>query len=136
MTESEEDEVDLDRLWRNHGVDRDTFRVTLGTTSIEYDSEKEMVNRRKHGYSLESARVFLEELALFFIPSKRKKATFYEQRVDGEVRHIHFSIDDESNVVRFVTTMRPGEVVRVISYRRATKKEVTFLREHDGCSGW
>ena len=31
------------------------FRLILGRTRIEYDDNKETSNRRKHGYSLESA---------------------------------------------------------------------------------
>ena len=37
---------------------------------------------------------------------------------NGEVRHNHMSIDDCGYVVLMVTTMRPGETVRVISFRR------------------
>ena len=36
---------------------------------------------------------------------------------------MHMTLDDGKNVVLMVTTMRPGEVVRVISYRRACDSE-------------
>ena len=40
------------------------FRVVFGNTSIDYDGAKEEINRKKHGYSLESAAYFLRRLIL------------------------------------------------------------------------
>jgi uncharacterized DUF497 family protein len=40
----------------------------------------------------------------------------------GDVRHVHKSVDEWGNVVLMVTTIRPDETVRVISYRRAKRK--------------
>jgi uncharacterized DUF497 family protein len=42
---------------------------------------------------------------------------------NGEVRHMHMGVDDGGKVVLMVTTMRPNETVRVISYRRASDVE-------------
>jgi uncharacterized DUF497 family protein len=42
---------------------------------------------------------------------------------NSEVRHNHMTLDDEGHVVFFVTTMRSGETVRVISLRRADETE-------------
>jgi uncharacterized DUF497 family protein len=35
------------------------FRLIIGSTQVDYDLAKEDTNRRKHGYSLESAVSFL-----------------------------------------------------------------------------
>ena len=97
------------------------FRVVIGNTSIDYDGTKEEINRRKHGYSLESAAYLLRRLVLpipspFFITTDP-----FEE--NGEIRHNHMTLDDEGNIVFFATTMRPGETVRVISLRRASTDE-------------
>jgi len=42
---------------------------------------------------------------------------------EGEVRHMHMSVDDCGKVVLMVTTMRPDESIRVISFRRASSSE-------------
>lgn len=97
------------------------FRVVIGSTQIDYDLNKEEINRKKHGYSLESAVLFLQRLILP-IPSPLFMSTApFEQ--NGEIRHNHMTQDEEGLVVFFVTTMRPGETVRVISLRRASKTE-------------
>lgn len=36
---------------------------------------------------------------------------------------MHMAVDDSGNVVLMVTTMRPDETVRVISFRKAHKHE-------------
>ena len=50
----------------------------------------------------------------------------------GEVRHMHLSVDDNSHVVLMVTTMRPNEFVRVISFRRAKTNEHELFARHTG----
>jgi predicted HicB family RNase H-like nuclease len=42
----------------------DDFRAILGRTQIDYDPDKEKINRKKHGYSLESAVYFLTGLII------------------------------------------------------------------------
>lgn len=98
-----------------------TFRVVVGRTRIDYDVEKEHANREKHGYSLESAASLLESI-LLPVPGPPIMTTdgFLEA---GEVRHMHMTVDDCGKVVLIVTTMRPEEIVRVISYRRASDVE-------------
>jgi len=122
------DEVDIAELWRRKGVPDWEFRVTFGSTTVDYDPEKDVVNRKVHGYSLESAVAFLREISLPF--AKRPKATSEGFLENGEVRHMHMTTDDSGHVVLFVTTMRPNETVRLISYRRASSIErETFRRE-------
>ena len=50
----------------------------------------------------------------------------------GEVRHMHMSVDDCGDVVLMVTTMRPDETVRVISFRRASEEERERFRQNTG----
>ncbi len=103
------------------GVPEYEFRVVIGRTRIEYDAKKDEANRRKHGYALESA-VYLLEACFAFFTSRRiiTSDAFIEK---GEVRHMHLTEDADGTLMKIVTTMRPGEVVRVLSLRRASQKE-------------
>ncbi len=102
------------------------FRVIIGKTKIDYDPTKEGINRKKHGYSLESATYLLERLILP-VPSPLFITTdpFLE---NGEVRHNHMTLDDEKSLVFFATTMREDETVRVVSFRRASDVEEKIYR--------
>lgn len=110
------------------------FRVIIGSTRIEYNSTKEESNRKRHGYSLESAVHFLERLILP-IPAPLFMTTdpFLEK---DEVRHNHMTLDDEGHVVFFVNTMRPNETVRVISLRRASGAERELYTGHAKAMGY
>ena len=81
--------------------------------------------------SLESAVEQLEHLILPLGKSRPYMVSdgFLE---GGEVRHMHMGIDDGGKVVLFVTTMRPNETVRIISYRRASDEEKVNFYEHTG----
>jgi len=100
------------------------FRLVIGRTKIDYDLDKEEQNRKKHSYSLESAVHLLERiiLPLNTPPPHITSDPFIE---NDEIRHMHMSVDDDGKVVFMVTTMRQGEIVRVISFRRAHKNERT-----------
>lgn len=92
------------------------FRLVIGSTQVDYDRDKEVHNRTKHGYSLESA-VHLFTRLLLPIPQPQfitRDASTVEER-----RHEHMTVDDQGKIVFLVTTMRAGETVRVISLRRA-----------------
>lgn len=112
------------------------FRVVFGRTCIDYDETKEYSNRERHGYSLESAVSLLERMLLPIgaPPPCMTSDGFLEQ---GEVRHMHMGVDDCNRVVLMVTTMRPDETVRIISFRRASTQEreqffaVTGFREDE-----
>jgi uncharacterized DUF497 family protein len=105
------------------GIPAYDFRAVIGGTTIDYDLNKEEINRKKHGYSLESAVHMLERLLL---PNSKPRPHFVSDAFEekGEVRHMHLTMDDSDNVVLMVTTMRPNETVRVISFRRANDKEI------------
>jgi uncharacterized DUF497 family protein len=102
------------------------FRVILGHPKIEYDPAKEGINRKKHGYSLESAVDLLTSLVL---PGSLRPFFTGETTRDSEVRHEHLTMDDSDNVVYMVTTMRENEAVRVISLRRANRQEIASFNK-------
>ena len=112
------------------GIPAHQFRLILGRTRIEYDENKELSNRRKHGYSLESAVHYFEQQLL---PIDTKPFITSDSFIEnGEARHMHMSLDDSGHVVLFVTTMRDDETVRIISFRRATETERETFFRHTG----
>ncbi len=112
----------MDDIPTKLGIPDWEFRVVIGRTKIDYDINKELINRKKHRYSLESAVEQLEKL-LLPIGNPRPFITSEGFMENGEVRHMHLGVDDCGYVVHIVTTMRQNETVRVISYRRANQKE-------------
>ena len=111
----------MNQVPENLGIPDWEFRVVVGRTRIDYDIDKEYLNREKHGYSLESAVAFLESILLpIGGPPHMTSDGFMEE---GEVRHMHMAVDDCGKVVLMVTTMRQDETVRIISYRRASPQE-------------
>lgn len=112
----------------------DDFCLVFGRSEIEYDRAKEVANRTKHGYSLEGAAHLLGRLLslIGFLPFAKRVVV-----VSGEVRHEMMTVDDE-RVVFIVATMRPGDKVRIISFRRAGADEravfaeLTGFREEEG----
>jgi uncharacterized DUF497 family protein len=103
------------------------FRLIIGRSKIDYDLDKEEENRKKHGYSLESAVHFLEGMIL---PLGRPLvATSDPIDCGDEIRHQHLTLDDSGKAVFFVTTMRQDEIVRVISLRRASAQEEEIYRQ-------
>ena len=107
------------------------FRVVIGRTRIDYDPDKEDENRRKHGYSLESGAHFLEQI-LLLRPAMSPCLTTEGYEEHDEVRHMHMCLDDSGKIMLIITTMRPNETVRVISYRPASTKEREQYYLHTG----
>jgi uncharacterized DUF497 family protein len=110
------------------------FRLVLGRTRIDYDQNKDKLNRATHGYSLESAAYYLERLTF---PTGRHHPYVITDafREKNEIRHIHMTVDDKNNVVVMVTTMRSkdsDEVVRIISLRRAHLNEREKFKQLTG----
>ena len=111
------------------GIPNYEFRLVFGRTTIDYDLDKDDSNRTKHNYSLESAVFLLRRLIL---PTSTKSyfVTHDAFSKNNEIRHKHMTVDDNSQIVFMVTTMRPEETVRVISLRKASiteRKEFTRL---------
>lgn len=113
------------------GIPEWEFRVIIGSTQIDYDPDKEESNRKKHGYSLESA---VEQLEHLIFPGGETRPYMVSDgfQEGGEVRHMHMGIDDAGKVVLFVTTMRPNETVRIISYRCASSEDRELFYQHKG----
>ncbi len=117
----------MEEFTKSLGIADHDFRLIFGRTKIGYDETKEHINRQKHGYSLLSAVHLLEKQLLF--QDTRFFVTSEPFKEGDEVRHMHMGLDDSRNIVLMVTTMRPGETVRVISFRRASDKEQeTFIK--------
>ncbi|EAT14668.1 BrnT family toxin [Desulfuromonas acetoxidans] len=112
-------------LWEEHD-----FRVIIGSTTIDFDPEKEEKNRKTHKYSLLSAVYFLERVILP-VPQPPYISRVALSNKD-EIRHEHMTVDSEGNVVFFVSTMREKETVRVISLRRASSEERKVFKYFTG----
>ncbi len=103
------------------GLEEHELRLIFGRTKIEYDEKKEEKNRKKHRYSLESTAHLLERRVLpISQPILAYNGPFIEK---GEHRYELMTLDDQSNVVFFVVTMRKDESVRIISFRQAHEDE-------------
>ena len=113
------------------GIPDYEFRLVFGRTKIDYDPDKEEANRKKHGYSLESA-VYLLERVLLPVGNPTPHTVSDAFTENGEVRHMHMSVDDSGHVVLMITTMRPDETVRVISFRRAHEDERSSFQQLTG----
>jgi uncharacterized DUF497 family protein len=81
---------------------------------VEYDPAKAASNLTKHGVSFdEASTALLDEWAL----------VIEDPDADGEARWVLVGMSDEARVLTIVYTLRCGRV-RLISARRATKREV------------
>lgn len=96
------------------------FRVIFGSSTVDYDLEKEDENRAKHKYSLASAIDIFERLLL---PLPTTPLCLRDASTQSERRHEHLAVDGDGKVVFIVTTMRQDEIIRVISLRRASQGE-------------
>jgi uncharacterized DUF497 family protein len=85
---------------------------------IEYDPRKDLANQRKHGISLALARVLEWDDALVWI----------DERFDyGEIRMI--ALAPKTAILYFVPFVERGTSRRIISLRRANRREVKFYVE-------
>lgn len=80
---------------------------------IEWDPDKAKVNELKHGIR------FSEVDSVFYDPLG---VTIEDETSDSEVRHITFGVDMFGRVLAVVYTWR-GDVIRIISARKATHRE-------------
>ena len=88
--------------------------------SFEWDPKKASSNARKHGISFSEAKsVFYDEFAVQFFDS--------ESSSSGEDRFIMLGMSNESRVLVVCHCERgDGDVIRIISARKATTKERKF----------
>ncbi len=112
----------MSTLPETFGVPDHSLRLVIGRTRIDFDKSKEEINRLKHGYSLESAAYLLQRRLL---PISQPRFLFRGPfEVRGEFRYEILTLDDDDKtVVLFVVTMRPDEIVRLISFRKASEEE-------------
>ncbi|MDX8404897.1 MAG: BrnT family toxin [Mariprofundus sp.] len=87
--------------------------------SFEWDSIKAVSNKKKHGISFEEAKsVFYDEFAI----------QFYDSDNTGEEdRFLMLGLSAEHKMLMICHCERDfGNIVRIISARKATKRERTF----------
>ncbi len=81
---------------------------------FEWDSDKAASNRKKHGVDFADAvGVFEDELAI----------TIEDQDAEGEPRFITIGMDFTLKILVVVYASSVADVIRIISARKATKKE-------------
>ena len=86
---------------------------------IEFDPAKDAANQAKHGVSLAMAKELDWETALVWV----------DQRIEyGEARMI--ALAPKSEILYYVAFVDRGEVRRVISLRRANRREVRHYVEN------
>ena len=83
---------------------------------FEWDEEKNKINQKKHGISFEEAKtVFYDETAVLFDDPEHSQE---------EERFILIGMSERANVCIVCHCYRQSEkVIRIISARKATKKE-------------
>ena len=86
---------------------------------IEFDSAKDVVNQTKHGVSLSVAGDLDWEAALVWIDDR------FEY---GEMRMI--ALAPKTEILYYVAFVDRGEARRVISLRRANRREVKYYVEN------
>jgi len=88
---------------------------------FEWDPVKATANARKHQVSFEEARtVFYDDLAVQF---------FDDEHGSDEDRFILLGMSSSARLLIVVHCERDaGNVIRIISARRATRKEAAFYR--------
>ena len=86
---------------------------------IEFDPVKDAANQSKHGVSLSMAEVLDWKAALVWVDKR------FEY---NEIRMI--ALAPESDTLYYVAFVDRGEVRRIISLRRANRREVTHYVEN------
>ena len=81
---------------------------------IEYDSKKAKSNLIKHGVSFEEAVTTLYDPMALALEDK--------DSID-ENRWIFIGLSAQTNLLTVVYTFRENEIIRIISARKATRKE-------------
>lgn len=98
------------------------FRLVIGSSTVDYDPNKNEINKSKHGYSFDEAIAIFERI-LLPIPPTPPFMVKDSIEVNGELRSNVMTIDKQGKVILIALTMRPGETTRIISMRRASTQE-------------
>ena len=91
---------------------------------FEWDPDKDRTNRKKHGISFEDAQALLEGADDFL-------EIYDGEHSDEEERFIAIG-PIRLGIVVVVYTERHDDLIRIVSARKATKKEVELFRKHHG----
>lgn len=88
---------------------------------FEWDTAKAASNKKKHGVSFEEAQsVFYDEFAVQF---------FVEDHAEMEDRFLMLGFSEEARLLMVCHCERDhGDIIRIISARKATKNEVHFYK--------
>jgi uncharacterized DUF497 family protein len=86
---------------------------------FEWDPEKDIRNLAKHGISFDEAKTIFDGPVL----------SLEDERQDDEARERSFGLVRGVVVLCVVHTLR-GEVTRIISARKATRRERALFDEH------
>ncbi|MGK7901977.1 MAG: BrnT family toxin [Hormoscilla sp.] len=88
----------------------------MGQLFFEWDNEKNRINQQKHGVSFEEAKsVFYDDNAIQF---------WDEEHSEMEDRFLLLGLSSKMRILLIVHCYREKEsVIRIISARKATKKE-------------
>ena len=89
--------------------------------TFEWDQNKEAVNRKKHGVSFQEAQsVFYDDFAVQF---------FDEEHSTQEQRFLMLGMSTGARLLLVCHCERAGgNIIRIISARKATKKESEFYK--------
>ena len=88
--------------------------------TFEWDSEKAETNRRKHGVSFEEAMSAFADLLSFTIPDPGHS--------HGETRYLRLGVSYQRRLL-VVSHAERGETIRIISARRASRREKRVYEE-------
>lgn len=115
--------IDMD-IPKKLGINETDFRLVFGSSKVDYDPDKDQENIQEHEYSLKDAVPILTKWLLPPITlSPTPFITYSPIEKNDEIRHQHMGLDEKGKVVFMVTTMRPNETVRIISFRCASRNE-------------
>ena len=94
-------------------------QYTVFMIQFKWDQSKALLNLKKHGISFEEAQsVFYDEFALQF---------YDDEHSSHEDRFIMLGLSSSARVLVVCHCERePGDLIRIISARRATKREGAF----------
>ncbi len=95
------------------------YIVVMGGLRFEWEAQKDRDNRRKHGVSFDEAKtVFFDENAVEF---------YDDEHSQWENRFLMLGLSVRLRVLLVCHCLREsGTVIRIISARKATKKEREF----------
>lgn len=93
---------------------------------FEWDINKDKINQKKHKISFSTAKLIFQDENRLDFPDFNHSITEERRVVIGKVRHILF----------VCYTMRGEDTIRIISARKATKREEMLYYDNNGIFGY